>query len=169
VLPPSVSNILLFLSLRSFSSCLCLFLRLPVTSILPFTYPTLTCFRRQFLHKMWQIQLPSPPSLCNISSFLSRSDRLIYSLLPQHITKLSTVMKSALCSCTSCTPFLRQKAVFWIAVVRSWSNRDNDRIGGGGGRKTGGDFWVTGEQGTRYQHYWSVIICNKQIKKAQYW
>jgi len=33
-------------------------------------------------------------------------------------------------------------------------------VGGGGGGEG---------QGSRYQHYWSVIICNKQTKKAQYW
>jgi len=41
------------LSLRSSSS----FLRLLVTSIFPFIFPSITCFRRQFLHKMWPIQL----------------------------------------------------------------------------------------------------------------
>ena len=47
----------LLLSLRSSSS----FLRLPphllVTSISPFIFPSITCFRRQFLRKMWPIQL----------------------------------------------------------------------------------------------------------------
>ena len=41
------------LSLRSSSS----FLRLLVTSISPFIFPLITCFRRHFLHKMWPIQL----------------------------------------------------------------------------------------------------------------
>jgi hypothetical protein len=41
------------LSLRSSSS----FLRLLVTSISPFIFPSITCFRRQFLRKMWPIQL----------------------------------------------------------------------------------------------------------------
>ena len=39
-------------SLRSFNSCLCLFPRLPVTSILPYIFPPITCFRRQFLCKL---------------------------------------------------------------------------------------------------------------------
>ena len=41
------------LSLRSSSS----FLRLLVTSISPFIFPSITCFRRHFLRKMWPIQL----------------------------------------------------------------------------------------------------------------
>jgi hypothetical protein len=44
------------LSFRSSSSFLRLF-RLLVTSISPFIFPSITCFRRQFLHKMWPIQL----------------------------------------------------------------------------------------------------------------
>jgi hypothetical protein len=45
------------LSLRSSSSFLRLFPRLLVTSISPFIFPSITCFRGQFLHKMWPIQL----------------------------------------------------------------------------------------------------------------
>ena len=45
------------LSLRSSSSFLCLLPRLLVTSISPFIFPSITCFRRQILHKMWPIQL----------------------------------------------------------------------------------------------------------------
>ena len=45
------------LSLRSPSSFLCLLLHLLVTSISPFIFPSITCFRRQFLRKMWPIQL----------------------------------------------------------------------------------------------------------------
>ena len=92
-------------------------------------------FRRQFMHKMWPIQLAFLLYILHtiylasltlfISSFLSRSDRLICSLLLQHITELSTVLKFSVCSC-GCTPFLWQKAGFWIAVVRSGSNFDNN-------------------------------------------
>jgi hypothetical protein len=39
------------LFLRSFSSCLCLLLRLFVTSILPSFFPSIMCFRRQFRRK----------------------------------------------------------------------------------------------------------------------
>ena len=45
------------LSLRSSSSFLCLLPRLLATSISPFIFPSTTRFRRQFLHKIWPIQL----------------------------------------------------------------------------------------------------------------
>jgi hypothetical protein len=45
------------LSLRSPSSFLLLLPHLHVISIPPFTFPSITCRRRQFLRKMWPIQL----------------------------------------------------------------------------------------------------------------
>ena len=45
------------LSLRSSSSFLRLLPGLLVTSISPFIFPSITCFRRQFLRKLWPIQL----------------------------------------------------------------------------------------------------------------
>ena len=45
------------LSLRSSISFLRLLPRLLVTSVSPFIFPSITCFRRQFLRKMWPIQL----------------------------------------------------------------------------------------------------------------
>ena len=45
------------LSLRSSISFLRLLPRLLVTSICPFIFPSITCCRRQFLRKMWPIQL----------------------------------------------------------------------------------------------------------------
>ena len=45
------------LSLRSSSSFLRVLPRLLVTSISPFIFPSITCFRKQFLRKMWPIQL----------------------------------------------------------------------------------------------------------------
>ena len=45
------------LFLRPSSSFLRLLPRLLVTSISPFIFPSITCFRRQFLRKMWPIQL----------------------------------------------------------------------------------------------------------------
>jgi len=39
-------------SLRSFSSCLHFLPRLPITSV----FPSITCFRRQFLRKIWPSQ-----------------------------------------------------------------------------------------------------------------
>jgi hypothetical protein len=47
----------LLLPLRSSSSFLRLLPRLPVTSIPPFVFPSITCSRSQFLRKMWPIQL----------------------------------------------------------------------------------------------------------------
>jgi len=44
-------------SLRSFSSWLRLLRHLPVIPILPCSFPSTTCFRRQFQRKMWPIQL----------------------------------------------------------------------------------------------------------------
>ena len=55
-------NILcLLVSLRSSSSCLRLLSRHPITSILPSSFPSIACFRRQFLRKMWPIQLAFLP------------------------------------------------------------------------------------------------------------
>ena len=45
------------LSVRSSSSYLRLLPRLLDTSISPFIFPSITCFRRKFLRKMWPIQL----------------------------------------------------------------------------------------------------------------
>jgi hypothetical protein len=45
------------ISLRSSSSCLCLLPRLPITSILPPIFPSVTGFRRQFVRKIRPIQL----------------------------------------------------------------------------------------------------------------
>jgi len=55
VLPLLIPSILFFL--KAISSCLCFLPRLPVKSILPSILPSITCFSRQFLHNMWQIQL----------------------------------------------------------------------------------------------------------------
>jgi hypothetical protein len=88
------------LSLMSSSSFLCLLPHLPVTSIPPFIFPSITCCRRQFLRKMWPIQFTFhlriscrifhySLALSNTSSFLTWSVQLIFSILPQyHISKL---------------------------------------------------------------------------------
>ena len=79
-------------SLRSCSSFLRLLPRLHVTSISPFIFPSITCFRRQFLRKMWQIQLAfhflnscrlflCSLTLSNTSSFLSWSVQLIFTVI----------------------------------------------------------------------------------------
>jgi len=89
------------LSLRSSSSFLRLPSRLLAISIFPFIFPSITCFRRQFLRKMWPIQLAfrfliscriffCSLTLSNTSSFLTWSVQLIFSILLQHhISKLS--------------------------------------------------------------------------------
>ena len=107
------------LFLRSSSSFLRLLPRLTVTSIPPFIFPSITRCRRQFLGKIWTIQLAfrlliscriflCSLTLSNTSSFLTRSVQLIFSILHQdHISKLSrcfwstagSVQVSAPCTC----------------------------------------------------------------------
>jgi len=76
-------------SLRSSSSFLRLLPRFLATSISPFIFPSITCFRRQFLRKMCPIQLPfrfriscriflCSFTLSNTSSFLTWSIQLIF-------------------------------------------------------------------------------------------
>jgi hypothetical protein len=89
------------LSLRSSSSLLRLLPRLPVTSIHPFIFLSITCRRRQFQRKMWPTQLvcrlliSCRIFLCSLalsktSSLLTWSVQLIFSILLQHhISKLS--------------------------------------------------------------------------------
>ena len=88
------------LSLRSSSTFLRLLSRLILTSICPFIFPSITCCRRQFLRKMWPIQLAfrfliscriflCSLTLRNTSSFLTWLVQLIFSILLQHhISKL---------------------------------------------------------------------------------
>ena len=95
------------LFLTSFSSFLRLLPCLLVTSISPFIFPSITCFRKQFLCKMWPIQLAfrfliscriflCSLTLSNTSSFLTWSVQLIFSILLQHhISKLSRHFWSA--------------------------------------------------------------------------
>ena len=84
-------------SLRASSSCLHLLPRVTVTSILLSVFPSITCVRRQFLHNIWPIQLAfilfnvcriflSTLTVCNTSSFLTRSVELISILLQHHIS-----------------------------------------------------------------------------------
>ena len=90
----------LLVPLRSSSSCLRLLPRLPVTSILLYIFPSIMCFIRQFLFKMWPIQLTSffiVRRICllswaprSTSPFLTRLVQLILSVLLQHyMSKLS--------------------------------------------------------------------------------
>jgi len=88
-------------SLRPSSSCLHHLLHLLITSIFPSIFPTTKNFRRQFLHKMWPIQLvffllivcmifPFYLTHYNHSSLLTQSTQLIIFILLQHqISKLT--------------------------------------------------------------------------------
>jgi hypothetical protein len=78
------------LSLRSSSSFLRVLPRLSVTSIPHFIFPSITCCRKQFLRKMWPIQLAfrlliwcriflCPLTVSNTFSFLTWSAQLISS------------------------------------------------------------------------------------------
>jgi hypothetical protein len=82
----SIRYLLLFLT--SSTSCLRILSRLPDTFILPSIFPSITCLRSQFLHKLWPIQLAflllivcrtflCSLTLCNTTSFLRRSAQLI--------------------------------------------------------------------------------------------
>jgi len=100
------------LSLRSS----CSFLRLLATSISPFTFPSITCFRRQFLRKMWPIQLAfrlliscriflCSLTLSNTYSFLTWSVQMIFSILLQH--HISKLPKLFLICCTKRVKFIK--------------------------------------------------------------
>ena len=74
--------------LRPSSSCLCLLPHLPIISILSSLSPLITCFRKQFLCRMWPIQLASLDfNVCRLYSsppwlyvpyFLIYNARVIY-------------------------------------------------------------------------------------------
>jgi len=68
------------LSLRSSSSFLRLLPRRLATSISPFIFPSITCFRRQFLRKMWPIQLAF--RFVHINTSLNRPFTLLRQFLP---------------------------------------------------------------------------------------
>ena len=104
-----------FPSLRSSIGCSCLLLRL-----CPFFPPFLTsvmCIGRQFLHKMWQIQLAFLPFivcriflssliLCNTSSLLTWLAQMIFFILLQHhIPKLSRYFWSTFWSVQVSAPY----------------------------------------------------------------
>ena len=71
------------ISLRSSSSFLRLLPRLPVTSIPPFIFPSITRWRRQFLRKMWPIQfacrlhISCRMFLCSLTLSLSDDNKII--------------------------------------------------------------------------------------------
>ena len=89
------------ISLRSSSTCLRILPRLPTTFILPCIFSSITCFRKQFLRKSWPIQFAlfffivrrtflSSLTVCNTSSFLTRTVQLISVLLQHPILILSS-------------------------------------------------------------------------------
>ena len=105
-------------SLRSSSSCLCRLPCIPSTSIPPL-FPSITCFRRQFLHNMQPIQhayllyIVCKIFLCsltlrNTSSFVTQSVQLMFSILFQHhISKLSSYFRSTFRSVHVSAPYKR--------------------------------------------------------------
>ena len=135
------------LSLRLSSSFLRLLPRLPVTSVPPFIFPSITRCRRQFLRKIWPIQFAfrlriscriflCSLTLNNTSSFLTWSVQLIFSILLQHHT-------SKLSRC------------FWSTArsVQVGICRNNFRLG-------------------KMSHYISSRIsvwCFKLVRKSKFW
>ena len=107
-----------FFSLNSSSSCPSSLPRLSVISILPSIFRSITYFRRQFLHKLWPIQLAfllctlcrlflCSLTLSNTSSFLTRSVQLIY---------------------PSPAPHSKMFQVFLIYFLKCQSFRDTQRL-----------------------------------------
>ena len=102
------------LSLRSSSRFLRLLPRILACHFhIPFIFPSITCFRRQFLRKMWPIQLAfrfliscriflCSLTVSNTSSFLTWSVQLIFSI---HISKLSRYFWSAARSVQVSAPY----------------------------------------------------------------
>jgi hypothetical protein len=111
-------------SLRSSNSFLRLLPCLPVTSIPPCIFPSITLCRRQFLRKMWPIQFAFRLriscriflysfTLSNTSSFLTWSVQMIFSILLQHhISKLSRCFWSTTRSVQVSAPWFATKSVF---------------------------------------------------------
>jgi len=89
------------ISLSSASSSLCLLSHLPVPPILCYIIPSITCFRRQILHKMWPIYLGflvfivgrlllSSWTLRNTSFWHYCSKLTLFILCQHHISKFFT-------------------------------------------------------------------------------
>jgi hypothetical protein len=106
------------LSPRSSSNFLRLLPHLIVTSIRPFIFPSITSFRRQFLRKIWPIQLAfyfliscriflCSLTLSNTSSFLTWSVQLIFSNTKIWHKKLQTFQNIRnYCHCSSLNIYL---------------------------------------------------------------
>ena len=125
----AISCFLFRLFVTSSSSCLHI-LHFPITSNPSFLLPTpQKCFRRQFLRKMWQIQLYfilfivhstflSSLTLCNTSPLFTPSVHLIFSIILQHhISKLSMYFSSTFWSVQVSPPY---KAMFQMLRFSSF-------------------------------------------------
>ena len=112
VLPISISSIFSFPKCHPIAAYLFFFV-FPSLLLSPFCFSSATCLRRQFLSKMWPIQ--SAFLLCivcrnflfyliisNISSFVTWSSQLIFSILLQHhISKTSSHFSLTFGKCPS--------------------------------------------------------------------
>jgi DNA-directed RNA polymerase subunit N (RpoN/RPB10) len=80
-------------SLSASNSCLRLLPRLPITSILPSIFPSVTCFRRQFLHQIWPIQLAFP--LFAVCRKLTSSSSSSHHFYPSLYLSFSNIFQKA--------------------------------------------------------------------------
>ena len=89
------------LSLRSSSSFLHLLPRLLFTSISPFVFPSITCFRRPFLRKMWPIHEVNPQK--NMARYLEGKTLFVYPMSHEGIKYMhglnQTKEKRDYCDC----------------------------------------------------------------------
>jgi len=82
-------------SLRSISSCKRLLPRLPVTYIPPSILPSITCFRSQFLRKMWTVQLSYPLVIvCKIFLSYLILHRFLHDLSNKYSPSFSSTIQS---------------------------------------------------------------------------
>ena len=112
--------------LWSSSSCIRLLPHLPVT-VFPI-FLSITCFRRQFLHKTWPNQSAflhfivcriffSSFTLCNTVPFLVLFVIMIFSILLQHYAKLCFKCSTLLVSFLNLSPIFLLKADFVTAIM----------------------------------------------------
>ena len=115
-------------SLKSYSGCLCLLPCLLTTS----TSPPMTCFARQFLPKMWPMQLAflrfiicrlllSSWILFNIATFFTRSAQMIfYILLQQHIKSFQGIADLRF-EFPKCHHQAKLHSKFSVLLISSWN------------------------------------------------
>jgi hypothetical protein len=118
----------LLIPVRSTSSCLHLFPRLYFS----FTFPLITCFRRQFLRNIWFIQLAfriycsstvlSSLTLCDTFSFFTCSVPVIFSVILQyHISELSKSFRSTFPNVQFSVLWKSVLEAFHYAALTDWS------------------------------------------------